>query len=157
MARALKEADAAFSEDEVPVGAVVADANGHVLAAAHNRPRALNDPTAHAEMIAIRRAGETVLNYRLTGCILVVTVEPCIMCMGAAVNARIGCVAYGAADPKAGAAGSLYDIASDPRLNHRIEVVSGVRGEECRMMMQRFFRARRAEKADQSGEVPKWS
>ena len=157
MVQALKEAEAAFAEDEVPVGAVVADSSGRILASAHNRPRALNDPTAHAEMIALRRAGEAVLNYRLTGCVLVVTVEPCIMCMGAAVNARVACLAYGAADPKAGAAGSLYDIASDSRLNHRIELVSGVREEECRMMMQRFFRARREQKADQSGEVPKWS
>lgn len=157
MVQALKEAEAALAEDEVPVGAVVADAGGRVLASGHNRPRASNDPTAHAEVIALRGAGLAVSNYRLTGCVLVVTVEPCIMCMGAAVNARIACVAYGAADPKAGAAGSLYDIASDSRLNHRIEVVSGVREEECRMMMQRFFRARRAEKADQSGEVPKWS
>jgi tRNA(adenine34) deaminase len=156
MVRALKEAEAALAEDEVPVGAVVADADGRILALAHNRPRALNDPTAHAEVIALRRAGEVVSNYRLTGCILVVTVEPCIMCMGAAVNARVACLAYGAADPKAGAAGSLYDMASDSRLNHRMDVVSGVRGEECRKMMQRFFRTRREQKACQSGEVPKW-
>ncbi len=157
MFRALQEARAGFYEDEVPVGAVVADAAGCILAAAHNRPRALNDPTAHAEVIALRHAGEAISNYRLTGCVLVVTVEPCVMCMGAAVNARIACLAYGAADPKAGAAGSLYNVASDSRLNHRIEVLRGVREQECRALMKDFFRARRSQKGELRGEVPKWS
>jgi tRNA(adenine34) deaminase len=146
MVQALNEAESALAEGEIPVGAVVVSPDGAVLAAGHNRPRALSDPTAHAEIIALRRAGAAVCNYRLTGCLLVVTVEPCPMCMGAAVNARVACLAYGAADPKAGAAGSVYDMASDSRLNHRFEVVPGVREEECRKLMQVFFRVRRSGK-----------
>ena len=157
MRQALREARSALAEGEVPVGAVVAGPDGAVLAAAHNRPRALSDPTAHAEVIALRRAGAAVRNYRLTGCVLVVTVEPCPMCMGAAVNARVACLAYGAADPKAGAAGSIYNMARDPRLNHCVEVVPGVREEECRALLQGFFRLRRAGGKGCSGEVPKWS
>ena len=157
MRQALKEAESALAEGEVPVGAVVAASDGTLLAAAHNSPMTLSDPTAHAEIIALRRAGAALRNYRLTGCLLVVTVEPCPMCMGAAVNARVACLAYGAADPKAGAAGSVYDMSADPRLNHRIQVVPGVREEDCRAVIQGFFRARRTGKTGYNGEVPKWS
>lgn len=157
MRQALKEAERALVRGEVPVGAVLAAPDGSLLAAAHNSPRFLSDPTAHAEIIALRRAGAALCNYRLTGCLLVVTVEPCPMCMGAALNARVTCLAYGTADPKAGAAGSVYDMSADPRLNHRVEVIPGVLEEECRALMQGFFRSRRAGKRDSKGEVPKWS
>ena len=148
MGLALEEAESALAEGEVPVGAVVAAPDGSVLATAHNSPRALDDPTAHAEIMALRRAGAAVGNYRLTGCLLVVTVEPCPMCMGAAVNARVARLVYGAPDPKAGAAGSVYDMASDGRLNHRIDVVAGVCADRCRELLQGFFRGRRAGRAD---------
>lgn len=148
MGLALEEAESALAEGEVPVGAVVAAPDGAVLAKAHNSPRALHDPTAHAEITALRRAGAAVGNYRLTGCLLVVTVEPCPMCMGAAVNARVARLAYGAPDPKAGAAGSVYDMASDGRLNHRIDVVAGVCADRCRELLQGFFRGRRAGRVD---------
>ncbi|MBW1788286.1 MAG: tRNA adenosine(34) deaminase TadA [Deltaproteobacteria bacterium] len=151
MREALDEARKAFDEGEVPVGALVVDNEGRIMGKAHNRPVSLNDPTAHAEMLAIRRAAGMLGNYRLVGATLVATIEPCPMCMGAALNARVERLVYGAPDPKAGAAGSLYDLSSDSRLNHRIEVVSGVLQEECALLMQRFFRMRR------SGEVPKWS
>jgi len=143
MKLAIEEAESAFSEGEVPVGAVLAGSDGRILARAHNRPIALKDPTAHAEILALRHAGAMVGNYRLNGCILVVTVEPCLMCMGAIIHARIARLVFGAFDPKAGAAGSLYDLSRDDRLNHKLEVVSGITGEPCQELMRRFFRARR--------------
>jgi tRNA(adenine34) deaminase len=143
MREALDQAQKAFDQGEVPVGALVVDNEGRIVAKAHNRPIALNDPTAHAEIQAIRRAAEVLGNYRLVGAALVVTIEPCIMCMGAALNARVERLVYGAPDPKAGAAGSLYDLSSDSRLNHRIEVVSGILKDECAALMQRFFKTRR--------------
>ena len=146
MKEALKEAEQGLEKGEVPVGAVVAGLDGRVVARAHNQPISLNDPTAHAEILAMRRAGLFYKNYRLSDTLLVATVEPCPMCMGAAINARITRLVYGAADPKAGAAGSLYNLAADKRLNHRIEVVPGIMEEECRALMQDFFRIRRAKK-----------
>ena len=157
MRHALLEAEKAFSQGEVPVGAVLADRDGRIVAAAHNRPVALEDPTAHAEILAMRKAANALHNYRLPGSILVVTIEPCLMCMGAALNARIATVVFGAHDPKAGAAGSVYDVAEDTRLNHRISVTSGILEEECRALMQSFFRVRRGKQTGVSGEVPKWS
>jgi len=143
MTQAMTEAEAGLEEGEVPVGAVVADANGRILAGAHNRPIGLNDPTAHAEILALRKAGAALGNYRLNDCLLVVTIEPCVMCMGAVIHARIARLVFGAFDPKTGAAGSLYDMGRDGRLNHRVEVVSGILEEACQELMRRFFRARR--------------
>ncbi|MCF8144804.1 MAG: tRNA adenosine(34) deaminase TadA [Deltaproteobacteria bacterium] len=143
MKLAIEEAESAFSEGEVPVGAVLAGSDGRILARAHNRPIALKDPTAHAEILALRHGGAVVGNYRLNGCILAVTVEPCFMCMGAIIHARIARLVFGAFDPKAGAAGSLYDLSRDARLNHKLEVVSGITGEPCQELMRRFFQARR--------------
>ncbi len=143
MDRALAEARSAFLKGEVPVGAVLADANGEILASAHNQPIGTSDPTAHAEILALRKAGSVLGNYRLSGSILVATIEPCIMCMGAALHARVATVVYGASDPKAGAAGSLYHLGQDERLNHKIEIVSGIREAECRTILQTFFLARR--------------
>jgi tRNA(adenine34) deaminase len=143
MAQALKEAKKAFSEGEVPVGAVLASPEGEIVAKAHNQTISRSDPTAHAEILVIRRAGEVFKNYRLNHTLLAVTIEPCAMCMGAAINARVGRLVFGAADPKAGAAESLYHLGSDHRLNHQIEITSGVMETECRTLMQEFFRARR--------------
>jgi len=140
---AIEEARIALEEGEVPVGAVVASADGSILSKAHNMPIALNDPTAHAEIVALRRAAKALRNYRTPGVTLVVTIEPCPMCMGAALHCRVGRLVYGAADPKMGAAGSLYDLSSDNRLNHKIEVVSGILESECRSLIQDFFRAKR--------------
>ena len=143
MGLALREAERGFSRGEVPVGAVVATPNGRIVAKAHNQPIALKDPTAHAEILAMRKAGLSYRNYRLNNTLLVVTIEPCLMCMGAAINARIDRLVFGAADPKAGAVHSLYRLAADKRLNHRIEVVSGIMEEECLALMQNFFKTRR--------------
>jgi tRNA(adenine34) deaminase len=143
MMKAIEEAESAFSEGEVPIGAVLAGSDGGIVARAHNQPIALNDPTAHAEILVIRRGGAALGNYRLNGCTLVVTIEPCLMCMGAAVHARIARLVFGARDPKTGAAGSLYDLSRDSRLNHRIEVVSGIMEEACQDLMRRFFQDRR--------------
>jgi tRNA(adenine34) deaminase len=155
MEEALSEAKKALEKGEVPVGAVLAGPDGQVLARGYNQPISLNDPTAHAEIIALRGAGALCSNYRLTDTTMVVTIEPCIMCMGAAINARVTRLVFGAFDPKAGAAGSIYNLAEGARLNHRIEVVSGIREQECREMLQAFFRSRRVEKSN-NGEVPKW-
>jgi tRNA(adenine34) deaminase len=143
MGQAIEEAESAFSEGEVPVGAVLVNSKGRILARAHNQPIALKDPTAHAEILVMRQGGTAVDNYRLNGCTLVVTVEPCLMCMGAVIHARIARLVFGAFDPKGGAAGSLYDLSRDDRLNHRLEVVSGILREACQDLMQRFFRDRR--------------
>jgi len=143
MKEALKEAEKGLTRGEVPVGAVLAGSDGQIVAKAHNQPIALNDPTAHAEILALRKAGLVLRNYRLNNTILVVTVEPCLMCMAAAINARIARLVFGTDDPKGGAAGSLYNLASDNRLNHRIEITSGIMEKECRTLMQEFFRIRR--------------
>ncbi|MBW2169117.1 MAG: tRNA adenosine(34) deaminase TadA [Deltaproteobacteria bacterium] len=143
MKEALKEAEKGLTRGEVPVGAVLAGSDGQIVAKAHNQPIALNDPTAHAEILALRKAGLVLRNYRLNNTILVVTVEPCLMCMAAAINARIARLVFGTDDPKGGAAGSLYNLASDNRLNHRIEITSGIMEKECRTLMQEFFMIRR--------------
>ncbi len=143
MGLALEEAKKAGHMGEVPVGAIIVADNGEVLSAAHNRTIKQVDPTAHAEILALRDAAIKYNNYRLLDTSLFVTIEPCIMCMGALVHARVKRVIFGANDPKWGAAGSLYNFSDDCRLNHRIEIVNGVRGEECRVLMQAFFRAKR--------------
>lgn len=143
MAQALKEARKGFSEGEVPVGAVLATSDGNIVARTHNQPIALHDPSAHAEILAMRKAGSVLQNYRMVNAILVVTIEPCLMCMGAALNARVGLLAFGAKDLKAGAAGSVYNLAEDKRLNHQIEVVPNIMEDECRTLLQDFFKARR--------------
>jgi tRNA(adenine34) deaminase len=143
MVLTLKEAEQAFEEDEVPVGAALISPGGEVLALAHNRTRQLNDPTAHAEILVLRRASREANNFRLPGTTMLVTIEPCLMCAGAILQARVERVVFGAADPKAGALGSLYDVSRDRRLNHRFEVVAGVREQECRELMQKFFEVRR--------------
>lgn len=143
MRAALREAARAAAAEEVPVGAVVVDPGGRIIARAHNRPVSANDPTAHAEILALRKAAAKIGNYRLSGCRLVSTLEPCPMCAGAAVWARVAEIVYGADDPKSGAVRTLFRIASDPRLNHRVSVVPGVLAEECSAFMKEFFRARR--------------
>jgi tRNA(adenine34) deaminase len=137
------EAARADAAGEVPIGAVVVR-DGAVVGAAGNAPIARCDPTAHAEMLALRAAAQAVANYRLTGCDLYVTVEPCAMCVGAVMHARIRTLVFGCADPKAGAAGSRYDLASDGA-NHQLIVRGGVRAEECRTLLQAFFARRRSE------------
>jgi len=143
MRAALLEAEKGAKEGEVPIGAVVVGPSGKILSRAHNRPVLGNDPTAHAEILALRRAAKKLSNYRLTGCRLVVTLEPCVMCAGAAVTARVSEIIFGAVDPKAGAVHSLYRIASDERLNHRVLVIPGVLGKESAALLTAFFRPRR--------------
>jgi tRNA(adenine34) deaminase len=140
---ALNVGRAALGGGEIPVGAVVLDASGQVVASAHNEREATCDPTAHAEVVALRRAGAVLGSWQLVGCTLAVTLEPCTMCAGAIVLARVARVVFGAWDPKAGAAGSLSDVLRDRRLNHRPEVVGGVRAEECAALLEQFFAARR--------------
>jgi tRNA(adenine34) deaminase len=138
---ALAQAELARAAGEVPVGAVVV-LDGAVVGRGHNRPIASCDPTAHAEVVALREAARAVGNYRLTGASLYATVEPCLMCVGAIVHARVGTLVYGVRDPKGGAVRSLLDPGTLP-LNHRFEVVEGVLAEECRALLQEFFKARR--------------
>jgi tRNA(adenine34) deaminase len=140
---ALAVGRAALGSDEIPVGAVVLDAGGAVIASAHNEREAGHDPTAHAEVVALRRAGEALGTWHLVGCTLAVTLEPCTMCAGALVLARVDRVVFGAWDPKAGAVGSLWDVVRDRRLNHRPEVVGGVRAEECAALLEEFFATKR--------------
>ncbi|MFO0798816.1 MAG: nucleoside deaminase [Gemmataceae bacterium] len=144
MELALAEAAEADAADEVPVGAVVIHPQRGVIASAHNQREQLNDPTAHAEMIAITQAAAAVRSWRLEGCVLYVTLEPCPMCAGAIVQARLPLVVYGCTDPKAGACHTLYQIASDPRLNHRARVVGGVLAGRCAAMLTTFFARKRA-------------
>jgi tRNA(adenine34) deaminase len=143
MRLALGEARQAFDEGEVPIGAVVIHRE-QVIAAAHNQRETLRDPTAHAEMIAITQAAETLGSWRLLDCTLYVTLEPCPMCAGAIVQARLPAVVYGAADPKAGACHTLYQITADARLNHQSIVLGGVLADECRAILQEFFAQQRA-------------
>jgi len=143
MRAALLEAEKGAAAGEIPVGAVVISPEGKILARAHNRSVTANDPTAHAEILALRGAARKAGNYRLTGCRLVVTLEPCPMCAGALVMARLDRLVYGCADPKAGACGSLYDICRDGRLNHRLQVTAGVLAGDCADLLQAFFRRRR--------------
>jgi tRNA(adenine34) deaminase len=140
MRLALDEAVRARETDDVPVGALVLGPDGELLGRGHNAREAWGDPTAHAELLAIRAAAARRGEWRLEGCTLVVTLEPCTMCAGASVLARLDRVVYGAVDPKAGAAGSLWDVVRDRRLNHRPEVIHGVRAEECGALLKSFFR-----------------
>ena len=143
MLAALDEARAAVLTDDVPIGAVVVDAAGSVVASGRNVREALADPTGHAEIVALRAAAEVQGEWRLTGCTLVVTLEPCTMCAGAAVLARVDRVVFGAYDEKAGAVGSLWDVVRDRRLNHRPEVVAGVLAAESTALLDEFFRTHR--------------
>ena len=143
MRRALAEAARAAEHGDVPVGAVVLGPDGAVLAVGHNDREGSGDPTAHAEVVALRAAAAAVGEWRLTGCTLVVTLEPCAMCAGAVVLSRVDRVVYGADDPKAGAAGSVFDLLRDRRLNSRPEVVRGVLAEECGEVLLAFFEGRR--------------
>src|SRR5438045_602539 len=142
MRAALREAEQALAEDEVPIGAVVVH-HERIIGSAHNQREQLNDPTAHAEMVAITQAAQSHSSWRLDDCTLYVTLEPCPMCAGAIVQARIPIVVYGAADPKAGACHSLYGITADDRLNHRAQVIGGVLVEECGQVLSNFFGAKR--------------
>jgi tRNA(adenine34) deaminase len=139
MGQALLQAKTALSVGEVPVGAVVVGADGAIVGRGYNHPISSHDPTGHAEIMALREAARHLGNYRLTGMTLVCTLEPCVMCAGAIVHARIARLVFGAHDPKAGAAGSIYNVVADSRLNHQPEVVSGVREAECRQLLQEFF------------------
>lgn len=143
MDMALDEAACAAAADEVPVGCVIVSLRQGVIARAHNQRELLRDPTAHAEMIAITQAAEALRSWRLEQCVLYVTLEPCPMCAGAIVQARLPYVVYGATDPKAGACDTLYRITSDPRLNHRAQVISGVLAERCAAVLGDFFAAKR--------------
>jgi tRNA(adenine34) deaminase len=143
MKMALDEAGKAFEEDETPIGAVLVSGGRGILAVTHNQTIRACDATAHAEMIALKEGSIKLNNYRLLNTILYVTLEPCIMCMGAIIHARVERVVFGAHDPKWGAAGSLYDFASDMRLNHQPEITSGVCAEESRLLLQKFFRDKR--------------
>jgi len=142
MRLALREAQKANSEGEVPVGAVVV-LGDKVIARGHNRPLSLSDPSAHAEILVLRRAAKKLGNYRLKGCDLYVTIEPCAMCAGAIIQARLRRVGFGTPDPKAGACGSALTVLNHPKVNHRVEVVSGVLAEECAAILRAFFRCRR--------------
>ena len=139
---ALEQAHQALREGEVPIGAVLVS-EGEVLAQAHNMPISLNDPTAHAEILVLREAALRKNNYRLPNTVLYVTVEPCVMCVGAIMQARVATVVFGAFDPRAGACGSFYSIPSTPGVMHKIEVVTGVLESECREILQGFFKTKR--------------
>ena len=142
MQRALALARNAREQDEVPVGALVVH-GGEVIGEGWNQPIGAHDPTAHAEVVALRAAALYRENYRLPGSTLYVTLEPCAMCLGAAINARVARIVFGAWDPKAGACGSLFDLTREPRLTHRLDTFGGVCAEECRELLQRFFEVRR--------------
>ncbi len=143
MGLALAQARAGWAAGEVPVGAVLVDEAGGILAKAFNQPIALSDPTAHAEVLALRAGARLRGNYRLPGACLYVTIESCIMCLGAMLHARLRRLVYGAPDSKGGACVSLYRLPEDTRLNHRLEVTGGVREAECRELLQEFFRTKR--------------
>jgi tRNA(adenine34) deaminase len=142
MEMALAEARNADRVGEVPVGAVIV-VEGSVVARAFNQPISTNDPTAHAEMVALREAARVAGNYRLSAATMYCTLEPCVMCAGAMIHARLARLVFGALDPKAGSAGSIYNVLSDPRLNHRVEVLPGVRQVECSALLRDFFSRRR--------------
>jgi tRNA(adenine34) deaminase len=145
MGEALREAKKAFSKNEVPVGAV-AVLNDEIIVRTHNLRETVSDPTGHAEMMALRKASESVGSWRLDKVSFYTNLEPCIMCMGALIQARVPKLVFGASDPKGGAAGSLYNLHSDCRLNHRVEVISGVREMESKELLQSFFRSLRNHK-----------
>ncbi|HHX03142.1 MAG TPA: nucleoside deaminase [Tissierellia bacterium] len=142
MRAALEEAKKAFAEDEVPIGAV-AVLDGSIIAAEHNRKEQWKDPLAHAEMLVLSQTAERLERWRLTGVTLYVTIEPCLMCMGAAIHSRIDKIVFGARDPKFGGARSLYQLGEDPRMNHRLEIVEGIMAEEAAALMKEFFANKR--------------
>lgn len=143
MLLALREAEKAGQNDEVPVGAVLVAQNGEILSSGCNQVIFYKDPTAHAEILALRHACKKINNYRLIGSTLYVTIEPCSMCMGAIIHARVSTLVFGAKDPKWGAAGSLYNLSEDCRLNHQVEVIGGIREAECASLLQIFFKQKR--------------
>jgi len=143
MGLALAEASLALDHGDVPIGAVVLSASGAVVAAAHNERELAADPTAHAEVLALRRAADALGTWHLDGCTLVVTLEPCTMCAGALVLARVGRLVFGAYDEKAGAVASLWDVVRDQRLNHRVDVVGGILADQCGEPLRRFFATHR--------------
>lgn len=145
MRQAIHLAREAAEINEVPVGALIVDSDDNILAAASNKTITNNDPTAHAEILALRIAAARIGNYRLTGTTVYTTIEPCVMCAGALVNARVARLVYGAADERFGAVDTHFRVCDNPDLNHRIEITSGVLADECRSLMQEFFKARRAE------------
>lgn len=151
MEAALREARASAAEDEVPVGCVIVR-DGLVVGRGHNRTEGLQDATAHAEILAIGAASNALDSWRLEGCTLYVTLEPCAMCAGAIVLARVARLVYGASDPKAGACGSVLDVIREPRLNHRVEVTSGVMAEDCGTLLKEFFARKRREA--EAGRTP---
>ena len=140
---AIQEAEKAQQKGEVPVGAVLVNGDKEILSASHNQPISLSDPTAHAEILVLRKAAARTRNYRLLSTVLYVTVEPCVMCMGAIIHARVSTLVFGAKDSKWGAAGSLYHFAQDNRLNHRPQVIGGICQDTCRQLMQDFFKNKR--------------
>jgi tRNA(adenine34) deaminase len=140
---ALREAQKAAQKDEVPIGAVLVSESDELLSAAHNQIISRQDPTAHAEILVLREAAHKIGNYRLLNTTLYVTVEPCPMCMGAIIHARVAQVVFGTRDPRWGAAGSLYNFAQDHRFNHRPEIIEGICAEECKKLMQDFFSSKR--------------
>jgi tRNA(adenine34) deaminase len=140
---AISQAMKAGEKQEVPVGAVLIDENGEILSANHNQTIGMCDPTAHAEILALREAALKIRNYRLSNTSLYVTMEPCVMCMGAIIHARVSELVFGAADAKWGGAGSVYDFSGDAKLNHRLEIVRGVCEDECKSLIRAFFRERR--------------
>jgi tRNA(adenine34) deaminase len=142
MAQAIEQAKQALAQGEVPVGAVLVH-NQQLIATGWNQPIGRSDPTAHAEIMALRQGGQKLANYRLVGCTLYVTIEPCAMCAGALIHARISQLVFGAKEPKAGAAGSACNLLQSPWVNHQVEVISGILATECSQLMQDFFRARR--------------
>jgi tRNA(adenine34) deaminase len=149
MRAALHEAEAAAENDEVPVGCVIVH-DGTIVGRGRNQTEALQDATAHAEIVAIGAASSTLGSWRLVDCTLYVTLEPCAMCSGAIILARLGRLVYGADDPKAGACGSVLDVIHEPRLNHRVQMTSGVLGAECGALLQEFFRRKRREVAERA-------
>lgn len=156
MGLALEEAHSAYAKSEVPVGAVIVGGQGELLGRAHNAPVSLVDPTAHAEILALRQASLRLNNYRLVDATLYVTLEPCPMCLGAMLHARIRKLVFGASDVKGGAAGSVVDLTNGLTFNHYVQVIKGVREEECAALLRRFFQERReAKKHKVLGEVPK--
>ena len=155
----LKEAWKAYEIGEVPVGALIITSGGIILSKAHNETIIRSDPTAHAEILALRQAGEVVQNYRLIGTKMYVTLEPCIMCASALIHARVGELIFGIRDPKWGGLKSLYQLGDDERLNHRLKVTPGVLESDCGDVIKRFFKEKRENKkifASLDGEVPKW-
>ncbi|MDC3237249.1 tRNA adenosine(34) deaminase TadA [bacterium] len=140
---AIQEAGKAEQKGEVPVGAVLVNGDKEILSASHNQPISLSDPTAHAEILVLREAAARIKNYRLLSTVLYVTVEPCVMCMGAIIHARVSTLVFGTKDFKWGAAGSLYNFAQDDRLNHHPQVIGGICQDTCRQLMQNFFKNKR--------------